>query len=205
MKKKILVIAMVVVLVLSVSAGVFAASSEMVDKAKVLAGSETRREKIEKTQRRLMHLFEEYYPEGVEELDSVWQEHREFHLSALEDREEMIEAIREDHKEIEDALESGEIEKTEARGLYKELKDNIAAMRAEFSLVAEEKKSAQLEVRDRMTEIKDEIRALLEGDEVDSTAVNALLFETLGLFEQHLDNDILYHNQFEEIASNYGY
>jgi len=207
LKKKVIVIATVLVLVLSLSAGVLAASVGTVanEKEKIIAGSEARREQIEKTQRRVMHLFNEYYPEGVEELESVWEAHREFHKSALEDRQEMIEAIREDREEIKSAFESGEIDKAEARSLFNEHRDNVEAMRAEFSLVAEEKKAVQQEVRDNIMEIRDEIRALLEEEEVDETAIAGLLEETLGLFGQHLENDILYHGQFQEIASNYGY
>ena len=207
MKKKIFVIVLAIVMIVSISAGVMAATgnSDTLGKGRNAEEELTRQEKIARAHRRMMYMFNEYYPEGVEGLLEVWEDHREFHEGAWENRQAIIEAMKEDREEIKALYESGEIDRAEARRLIAELRGNITAMRTEFSDVTEEKQAAQQLVRDRLEEVREEIKGLLDSEEVDAEAIQELLVETLELLNQHVENDVLFHTQYLEIAAYYGY
>ena len=205
MKKKILIIAAVVVLALSVSAVALADTSGTRDIENGKALGLEKQEQRETAGRLIYRLFNKYYPEGLETLLETREAHREFHEEAREDREELAQAIREAREEIKEALEKGDIDRVEARRLFGQLKSDVEAMKSEFAEVRDEKRAAQEPIRERLAEIRSELKVLLGEDPVDGDSVKALLEESLGLFIQHLDNDIYYHGIFLGIAESYGF
>jgi len=204
--KKVLAIIIAVVLVFALSATAFAAAS---DRAREVTGENNGKalgiEKQEKTRERLRELFAMYYPEGLEDLDEIQEDHREFHEEAKEDREELQGKIRDAYEEIKAAVEAGDLTRREAHVQIINLRMDIRSMRNEFDEVLLEKIEAQAPVHDRMAEIREEIKLLLAIDPVDADAIEALLIETLGLLELHLENDIYFHGLFQDIAESYGY
>lgn len=205
MKKKILIIVSVVVLVLSVSVGVLADTdgTKEIEKGKVL--SLEKQEQRERNKERLNQLFQEYYPEGLEELIEIREAHVEFNEEAKEDREELTQAIREAREEIKEDSESGEITRIEARRSLIQLRYEVENMKTDFMEVRVEKKAAQEPIRERLFEIRNELKILLTEDPVDSLLVKTLLEETLVLFNLHLENDIYYYDIILSIAESYGF
>ena len=204
--KKILIIVLALALVIGISATTFAEAS---DRAKEVTeenkGKALGIEKQEERDGRLMKLFELYFPEGVEDLKEVREEHVAFHEQAKSDFEALREAIKADFDEIKAAVESGELSRREGQVLIINLRMEIRLMRNEIDEVNLAKIEAQGPVHDRILEIKEEIKVLLSVDPVDEDAMKALLIESLGLFETHLDNDIYFHGLKVDIAAAYGY
>ena len=205
MMKKIITIIIAIVLVFAISATAFAASNRAKEVTGENPGKANGIEKQERNNERLRELFATYYPEGLEILDVIQEEHREFHEEAKEDREELREAIRADFEAIKEAVESGAITPREGRVQSINLRMDIRNMKNEMDEVLLEKIEAQAPVHDRLVEIKMEIKMIMETDPIDAEAIMELLVETLGLLQQHLDNDIYYHGLFMDIAESYGY
>ena len=204
--KKVITIIIAVVMVFALSATAFAAAS---DRAKEVTGDNNGKalgiEKQERNNERLRELFAKYFSEGLEKLDEIQEDHREFHEEAKEDREELQEAIRADFDEIKSAVESGDLTRREGHIQIINLRMDIRSMRNEMDEVILEKIDAQAPVHDRLAEIREEIKGLLSTDPIDADAIAVLLEESLGLFETHLENDIYYHGLCQDIAESYGY
>lgn len=203
MKKKVLII-LIVVVVMSLSAGAIAFAAETKEPTKQ-DKQELRVERAEKRFLRLSSLFETYYPEGVDALVDNREAHIEFHESAKADREELRAGIKEMFTEIKESFENGDINKTEARTQIVALKSSIEEMRAEFKVVVEEKQAAQSVVKDSLIVLRDEMKVLLQADEVDAIRVKEILKSTFPLLQQHVENDVFYHGQFLDIVEQYGF
>jgi len=204
--KKVITIIIAVVMVFALSATVFAAAG---DRAKEVTrennGKALGIEKQERSGDRLRELFVKYFSEGLEKLDEIQEDHREFHEEAKEDREDLQEAIRADFEEIKSAVESGDLTRREGHIKIINLRMDIRSMRNEMDEALLEKISAQAPVHDRLAEVREEIKGLLATEPIDEDAIAVLLEESLGLFEIHLENDIYYHGLFQDIAESYGY
>ncbi|MCK5759370.1 MAG: hypothetical protein KAH14_09790 [Clostridiales bacterium] len=204
--KKILILAVALIMVLAVSVTAFAATGET--EKKVV--SESKRDSLalenqEGRGERLRALFTEYFEEGLDELIEVQEAHISFHENVKVYREEVKNAIAADFEAIKAAVESEDLTRREGRVELIELRMSIRNMRNEIDEVLLQKIEAQAPVHDRMVEVKDEVKTLLEADPVDADAVKFLLEETLSLLSLHLGNDELYHGLFVDIAIGYGY
>jgi hypothetical protein len=205
MKKKVLIVISVVVLVLSVSIGVLADTDETKERKNGKALGTEKQEQAERNGERIIGLFEEYYPEGLEELIENREAHVEFHEGAKEAREELAAEIKEAKDEIKEDLDNGEITRIEARRMLVQFRYDVENMKTDFMEVLEQKKTAQEPFRERLNEIREELKVLLTTEPVDAVAVKGLLEENLGLFKQHLENDIYYFDMIGTIAESYGF
>ena len=206
MKKKAITIMIALVLVFTVSASAFAAAS---DRAKEVTDENNGRalgiEKQEGDGERLKELFATYFPDGLDALEAHQEAHKDFHETAKAENEAIREAVRADFEAIKDAVEDGSLTKREGKVQTINLRMDIRNMRNEIDLVLLDKIDAQAPVHDRLAEIRQEIKSLLETDPVDGDAIALLLEESLGLFEEHLENDIYYHGLMMDAAASYGY
>lgn len=204
--KKVISIISAVVLVFAISVTAFAAAS---DRAKEVTSENNGKavgiEKQENNREMLRELFAIYYPEGIETLDEIQAEHREFHEQAREEREELREEINADFDKIREAVENGDLTRREGYVQIINLRMDIRLMRNEFDEVLLEKIDAQAPVNDRLAEVRQEIRGLLETEPIDADAISVLLAETLDLLQTHLENDMYYHGLFQDVAASYGY
>lgn len=207
--KKFLIVTMALVLVLGLSVTALAAGAESRQEARgKLAGEQ--RERLTEEQREIIQakrigLFETYYQDGVEDFLALQDEHKEFHIGAQADREELKEAIKSSFVAIKAAVENGDISKRDGRVEFIELKIKIRTMRNEMDLVRLDKIADQAAGNDRMMEIREEVKTLLAAEPVDSDAVALLLAESLELLRAHIDSDIYYHGLMLGIAEAYGF
>ncbi len=193
-------------MVFAVSITAFAATGEtdkkVVDESKRDAlASENQ---VERGQR-LRALFTEYNEEGLDELIEVQDAHMSFHENVKAYREEVKIATKADFDAIRAAVESGDLTRREGRVELIELRMSIRNMRNEIDEVLLQKIEVQAPIHDRIVEVKDEVKALLEADPVDADAVKLLLEETLSLLSSHLGNDELYHGMIVDIIVGYEY
>ena len=204
--KKVLIIAVALVMVFAVSVTAFAATGEtekrVVDESKRDALTS---KNPEDRGERLRALFTEYYEEGLDELIEYQDTHISFHEAAKTYKEELKITIKTDFDAIKASVESGDLTKREGRVESIELRMSIRNMRNEIDEVLLTKIEAQTPVHDRLVEVKGEVKALLEADPVDADAVKLLLEETFSLLSSHLGNDTLYHGMFVDVAESHGY
>lgn len=204
--KKVLVIAIAVVLVFAVSITAFAApgnadSEATVEKTEMAEKEISAEDRAEK----LKALFVTYYEDGVEELDEIQAAHISFHENAKLDREALRAAVEAERGAIKAAIESGDLTKREGRVEFIELRIGIRDMRNDVDELLLDKIEAQAPVHDRMIEVRTEMKALLETEPVDSESIQVLLVETLSLLTSHLENDQLYHGLFMDAVAGYGF
>lgn len=199
--KKYLIVTMVLVLVLGLSVTALAAGAERNPELKARITEEQR----DDIQAKRMGLFETYYPEGLQEFLELQEEHKAFHEGALADREALKTSIQASFEAIKAAVESGEITMREGRVQFIELRMEVRTMRNEMDLVRLDKIADQAAGHDRMMEIREEVKALLAEEPVDSDAIAMLLAETLDILRTHIDSDVYYHGLMLDIAASHGF
>ncbi len=199
--KKVLIVVLALALVISFSITAFADETVEPKPEKRQLAAQEREDRLN----RVTHLFEEYYPEGLETFLELHENHKEFHEQAATDREMHIAAVRADFDEIRAAVESGELTRREGQVQIIELRIKIRTMRNELAVVRLEKIAVQGPLFDGMLEIREEIRTLLVTDPIDGEAIAVLLAESLENLAAHVENDIHYHSIFLDIAEGYGY
>ena len=153
--------------------------------------------------RALTRLFEQYDPDDLDVYQQLKEEHRAFHEERRDVLEEMRQQMRAAYTNLLEALLDEEISIEEARDIYESLQEKSNGFKDEAGEVLDAKKAENEEIRGQLEDLRSQIRAALDEDEVDAELMESLLQQTLALLQQHLELDLSTAEQIDDIWGKY--
>jgi chromosome segregation ATPase len=192
--KKLLSMVLVLVMVLSMTTLVFAEENENFPKERLT--QEERGEKPVQRGERVIHLFETYYPEMLEDILALQDEHQSFHDMTLAEREAMKASVKEEIANLREQLQNEEITFEEFKAIIETFKAEKEALKAEIEPIIEAKKAEAEGIRESIKSVFESIKASLDAG---NEEIQPLLDQLYTLMASHVDMDYYYYDLVHEV------
>lgn len=197
--KKLVVVLLIALMMLSSTALVFAEET-----TQDIRGERTERtERTREDQRgKVIELFEQYNPAGLESFNAINGEHKSFHEMVRAEKELIkaeFQAAREALKEL---AESGELTREEIKEIYASYKAEREAFRAEAEGLKVAKQVAVEANKAELKSVREALKAALQSEVVDGAYVSGLLNQMVDLLEEHVGIDVYYYDQIHALKAN---
>ncbi len=193
--KKIMVLLMVGLMVITGSMTVFAEeTTDDVSERSVKAErtSEERREKLEE-------LFSTYNPDGLDAFNAAVDEHKAFHEMAQSEKEAFRLEIQAEKEAIRAQYDNGELTKEEVRAIVEEAKAERELIKEELLEIRVLKKADVEAIKVEVQAVRTSLKEALQAEEIDTVYVGSLLDKLVELLEEHIDVDYLYYYMIQDL------
>jgi len=193
--KKIMVLLMVGLMVITGSMTVFA--EETTDKineraVKAERTSGERREKLEE-------LFLTYNLDGLDAFNTAVDEHKAFHDMAQSEKEAFRLEIQAEKEAIREQFDNGELTEEEVRVIVEERKAERELIKEDVLEIKDLKKADVEAIKAEVQLVRTSLRDALQAEEIDAVYVGSLLDQLVELLEEHIDVDYLYYDMIQDL------
>jgi len=200
MLKKMVTLVLVIAMMLSLSAMVFAedetGNEDQGVKTERIRVAKEERVKLSKEERieKLLSLFLDYNPGQYDEMIAAMAEHEAFHTDAKAYFEALREAFKVEKEALKASLENGDISQEDFDAIVAEKREAHAINKEERQVLKAEKQAAVAAIKEEKMIVTSALRQALKAEVVDEVAVQVYLSQLVDLLNQHIEVDQYYFN-----------
>lgn len=169
----------------------------------VTANAAPPEESRERDAKALTRLFLKYDTENLGEYLAIKEEHRAFHESRKGLYEATKQRVAGQLNALIEALIDGEMTLEQAQEAFAENRDKVAEFRETLDGIRDLRQAEAEAIREDLQDVRTQIKDALSTDEVDEALMKDLLAQSLKLFNQHLQMDYKYAEQFDDVVGEY--